>query len=563
METGMPRPNDLIWCANNIPMLLYESSITMIGPNTMENLELGNEDDINGIGYCCEIDGVRLITTNQIYWFERVQQSVIDSLSLLSDHPANQLIDAFKEYELKSENTEKIFREIGGNLKQAITTVMEAATYQYNIPFQKLLCEVASFGKKKISSEEYSSDMYVQTIKYLSLINKLRFSEKCRRAITYKQLKNINPRNLLPIQLKYRDYFLVLRTVKNLNLKQRYVNMCYEEWACCLLRNSTKDAIMIQDLIVEKLQELEEEIKMKGGHEKYNALTGAVSTIDYTKIAKVAQEVGHKDTAIQLVNYEKSVIKKIPYLLELNQFEVALEISISNGDMDIVNKVISKILEKHGNDDEFMRDFLERMKISHRKFISYAKQEENIELMRKLRGLMEDIYNYSEVKMLIKRENSINKFKEEERDAELNGVEDTFKKIYKDQFKSGIVKNQRKLIAKQGEINDKLKTRNFTGRTAKDSIVLLLKSSKQSEAKALAKSIKMNEICYLGIEAKVFADMNLFEQIEKYLEVRKPKLPFEYLAQICLEKKKMSLAKEFVDRIQDEDIKESLMMKFA
>lgn len=284
-------------------------------------------------------------------------------MTFISSHPSNQLIDAYREYELKSENTERIFREIGPNLKEAIVSVIDAATYQFHIPFQKLLCEVASFGKKKIDSESYSSDLYVQTIKYLSLINKLRHSKKCRRAITYKQLKTITPKVILPMQLKYRDYFLVLRESKNLHLKQKFINMCYEEWACALLKNSLRDPNAIQNDIIDKLSQLEEEIKHKGGHDKYNALTGSVSTIDYTKIAKVAQEAGHKEIAIQLVNYENSVIKKIPYLLSLNQFEVALEISIANGDMNIVHKVISKILEKHGKDDQYMKEFLEKMKI--------------------------------------------------------------------------------------------------------------------------------------------------------------------------------------------------------
>jgi hypothetical protein len=120
-------------------MLIYESSITMIGPNKMQNLPLEDEDKIRGITYCCESDGVRLITSTNIYWFERVQSNVINALTFISSHPSNQLIDAYREYELKSENTERIFREIGPNLKEAIVTVIDAATYQFHIPFQKLL----------------------------------------------------------------------------------------------------------------------------------------------------------------------------------------------------------------------------------------------------------------------------------------------------------------------------------------------------------------------------------------------------------------------------------------
>jgi hypothetical protein len=445
----LKRPEKLIWCSNNIPMMIYESSITMIGPKIMQNLPLDDENKIKGIAYCWETDGVRLMTSNHIYWFERVHPSVVNALTFISAHPSNQLIDAYREFELKSENTERIFREIGDKLKDAIETVIEAATYQFHIPFQKLLCEVASFGKKKIDSERYSSDVYVQIIRFLSLINKLRYSSKCRRAITYKQLKEVTPKVLLPIQLKYRDYFLVLKEAKNLNLKQRYINMCYEEWAWAFLKNSEIDANDIQNGILDKLNELNAEISSKGGTEKYNALTGSVSTIDYTKIANVAQEVGKKDIAIQLVNYENSVIKKIPYLLSLNQFEVALEISIGNGDMSIVYKVISKILEKHGGDDEWMKLFMDKMKFAHKKFISYAKQEGDIELLKKLSVLMIEIYNFSEVKMLLQRHGLISKLKEEERNTELQIVEDCFKKLYKDQFKASIVKFEKKLIAKQ------------------------------------------------------------------------------------------------------------------
>lgn len=66
---------------------------------------------------------------------------------------------------------------------------------------------------------------------------------------------------------------------------------------------------------------------------------------------------------------------------------------------------------------------------------------------------MDEIYNLSEIKMLLRRESEISKFNHEERDGELQNIEETFKKVYKDSFKSGIVKYQRKLIAKEAEYN--------------------------------------------------------------------------------------------------------------
>lgn len=117
------------------------------------------------------------------------------------------------------------------------------------------------------------------------------------------------------------------------------------------------------------------------------------------------------------------------------------------------------------------------------------------------------------------------------------------------------------MIVKQIGLNDAQKTKKFNGQSARQSIEALLRSSKQAEAKSLAKSIKMSEICYLGIEAKTFASMGLFDQIEKHLEAKKAKLPYEFLAQLCLEKNKSTLAKEFIDRIQDEDVRDALAAK--
>lgn len=246
----------------------------------------------------------------------------------------------------------------------------------------------------------------------------------------------------------------------------------------------------------------------------------------------MARDVGYNDIAIHLVNCERSVIKKIPYLLSLNQFEVALEISIGYGDMNIVHKVISKILERNGKDEIWLKDFLDRMRFTHTKFITYAKQEENIELVKKLRILMNEIHNFSEVKMLLKRENEISRNKPEERDQELAPVEEIFKKTYNDPFKAGIVKYQKKLLIKQMDFNSTFKTKQYNGKTARETIESLLKTSKQNEAKALAKSIKMTDITYYGIEANVFASMGQFDQIEKYLEGKKSKLPYQFLAEL-------------------------------
>lgn len=66
---------------------------------------------------------------------------------------------------------------------------------------------------------------------------------------------------------------------KSHNLKQKYVNLCYEEWAIMMLKMSKKDDLTIQEEIIDKMEHLRNDILIKGGN---------VASIDYTWVAKVA-----------------------------------------------------------------------------------------------------------------------------------------------------------------------------------------------------------------------------------------------------------------------------------
>jgi hypothetical protein len=47
-----------------------------------------------------------------------------------------------------------------------------------------------------------------------------------------------------------------------------------------------------------------------------------------------------------LIGFEKSIVKKIPFLLEVRQFEKALGFAVEGGDPNIINKVISEIMKE-------------------------------------------------------------------------------------------------------------------------------------------------------------------------------------------------------------------------
>ena len=66
--------------------------------------------------------------------------------------------------------------------------------------------------------------------------------------------------------------------------------------------------------------------------------------IDFTKLAKIANKCKHHRVSRFLINYEQSIVKKIPFLLQINQCEFALKLAIESGDPNVIEKVFRTML---------------------------------------------------------------------------------------------------------------------------------------------------------------------------------------------------------------------------
>ena len=117
--------------------------------------------------------------------------------------------------------------------------MINAAKYELSdISVLKHLLTTASFAKKFCDPKKLNASGYVNAVKYCIVLTKLRNSGVFARAITYRQLANFKPKNVIRMLLKYRDYKLAITVDEQLSLKNLHV--IYEEWCSQMLRHSEK-----------------------------------------------------------------------------------------------------------------------------------------------------------------------------------------------------------------------------------------------------------------------------------------------------------------------------------
>ena len=208
----------------------------VVGPNEYERIDLNCS--IQGIKIMNEIDGLRVITSEKTYFLERVPPKMLSTFKVASISPSAKLLQAYKSVEMNQPKADDIINELGKNLVVGIDDLLETATSEHaNIPVMKHLMRTASFAKTFPEASGYESSKYVEILKTMIVLTKLRNSSNCSRALTYKQFEKFKPKNILKLLLKFRDYRLALLMIDQLNLKQ-YIPLVYDDWCQTMIKYS-------------------------------------------------------------------------------------------------------------------------------------------------------------------------------------------------------------------------------------------------------------------------------------------------------------------------------------
>lgn len=109
------------------------------------------------------------------------------TFKIASISPSAKLLNAIKSVDLNIPRADEIIRELGKDLVSGIEDLLEAATLEHtNVTVMKHLLRTASFAKTFSDPAEYDSNKYVNIVKHMIVLTKIRNSQQCARAMTYK-----------------------------------------------------------------------------------------------------------------------------------------------------------------------------------------------------------------------------------------------------------------------------------------------------------------------------------------------------------------------------------------
>ena len=188
-DTGLLDAKQLDWCGNDAPVLTFTDKMVVVGPNEKEEIPITFKQGIRGIRSINEIDGLRIVTSDKTYFLERVSLKMLSTFKVASISPSAKLLQAQKSVDLNQPKADDIINELGKNLIVGIDDLLETATFEHsNVPIMKHLIRTASFAKTFPEASGYDSNNYVNKVKNMIVLTKIRNSLNVRESLLFIQL---------------------------------------------------------------------------------------------------------------------------------------------------------------------------------------------------------------------------------------------------------------------------------------------------------------------------------------------------------------------------------------
>ena len=552
--------HQFIYCGEDAVCLIGQLNILLLNAyNITQEYKINETEDLNPPSedfYFCkcisEIDGLRIVTGKTVSFIKKVPKELCEILGN-ENTPAKKLLNVYNGSITKEGNSEMEIREISNELGTAINNLQLAAAniywldkenYKENKKIQLYILNAAQFGKSFISKDDFDFDKFVETCKDIRIINNLRnHNTKCR-LITYKEYKQMPPKELIRKLLLQQNYSLAAEISNYLDYSDKKV---YQSYAISNIKRLPSNCTIPQ--------------QNKLYNELINKFQG-VQNISYIKIAKKAFKYEKYEIGLKFLDNEKSILIKIPQYIKLKRWDKALELALETYDSNILNAVLDKILKnesvsafisivsKYSKAKSAIINFLTKKAPDQLEY--YLKELKNNEVM--LFYYLELFFNSKTVE---EKKKYVKMAKEVERDE--TGVEHKFYRNYLDCLEKSI--NFKKDCVKNNETEGESKINEIDIEKYDDSIYDCYKLGILNGKEAMIESQNSKNF-FLGnkkltlIKFRAYAEQEKFDEIENIINkftLKKLGLSAVNIAEIYMDYKNYNKAVEYIKQINDND----------
>ncbi|KAI9292478.1 hypothetical protein K502DRAFT_325777 [Neoconidiobolus thromboides FSU 785] len=505
--TNQDLPQQTKWCGNDLILLNYGNELQVIGP-------FGHNEKFyydSNIFISSEIDGANIISDYKLEFIQKVPDSSLNIFNIGSTHPSSLLFDALDHFEKENPKADETMNMIQNDLELAVNICLDSASQEWEPSLQKALLKAAAFGKSYL--DNYDSDKFAYHCKLHRIINQVRQFD-IGIPITMEQLKLWKIENLIKRLLLIHQHYLALKITQFLNLN---CNDILIDWACEKLRNSLEDEETTSRIILDKIS-------------NYQGLS-------YHKIAKVANQNGQLQLAINLLDKEPCIHFQIPMLLDMQEDQLALNKAVLSGESYLVYLVLLQLKQKLNIGDFFK--LINPNLIGSECFENYCKVENE--------DLLKDFYYQDDQKLkliLLKLKNTFNIKDFEEFELKWKELLKDYKNLITKSEDTKLVEEQIKLLNYQNQLKEKV-GQSIMGSSLAETIKLATRYEEYSIVNKIQKEFKVNEKMYYYCKIQGYILGNHFVELEKFANSKKSPIGYKPFYDLTLKAQQPSQALKY------------------
>ena len=283
-----------------------------------------------------EVDGIRLVTTNEILLIRKMPNNLSKIFDIFNNNPMKQLLSSYEKYEAKDPFSNDELREIKEKLSSAIFSLLKMAGFLYwtendketteKKELQNFFLKAANYGKSVFEKNEFNFNIFNRTCMNLRIINAFRNCQDKPRFLTLEEYENLDldSDSILKKTMRQLNFKLAFKIAKFLGLPEKDIYLKYA------LKK-------IKKIDVEDSEEINKVYK------ELVPMLEKLENISYIDLAKKCFKYNKMNLGKKFLDNEKSSLVKIPQYLELKEWKKAVELAIISNDMTAINIVLDTI----------------------------------------------------------------------------------------------------------------------------------------------------------------------------------------------------------------------------